>query len=393
LLERATRLLEPDDPRRLVLLPDLAEALTATGDFQPALELLDEAIAAGAESGDERLQADAELVRLFVQGLATETGWSERLIPDAERAMAALERVDDHAGLAKGWRLIGSVRANACRYGDTALALEQAVAHARLAGDRRQELRSISAYAQALLLGPTPVADALAECERILERAGGDRRTEAFVLCQLSLLQARQGNFGGARASYVAARAIFEDLGFTLLANSVSLQSGRVELLAGDLRAAERELRRDYEALERMGEKYLRSTVAALLGQVVYAQGRLDEALALSNTTRELATEDDVGSQVLWRAIRAKALARGSLQSEALALADEAVELSRQTDAIELQASALVDLAEVRRIGGERDGDALAEALRLYELKGSSVAANQTRALLARGTGGQLTPA
>ena len=169
---------------------------------------------------------------------------------------------------------------------------------------------------------------------------------------------------------------MLEDLGSNVLAASLSLDSHAVELLAGDPAAAEHELRRDYEALDRMGEKYLLSTIAGLLAQVLCAQGRYEEANEMCMITASVAAEDDAQSQALWRSVRAKVLARRPDDAEhAVALAREAVEILRSTDAIVWQADALVDLAETLaaihdEAGAER---ALAEAAALYELKGSSV--------------------
>ena len=382
LLARAAALRSASDPRRLELLPDLAEALTAIGEFTRAIEFLDDAVAQAQQLGDRTLLAEATLVRLFVQAFATDAGWGEEIVPEAERAMAVLEEAGEHAGLAKGWRLMAQIHGTACQYGDAANAVQQAIGQARLAGDRRQELRNTSAYAQALLAGPTPVAEAIEECNQILDRAGSDRGTRAFVLAVLAPLLAMRGELAEARTSYVSSRALYEDLGNTVLAAWVSLHSGPAELLAGDLRAAERELQRSYDALDRIGEKYFLSTVAGLLGQARYARGRYDDALAYAETARTLSTDDDVESQALWRSVRAKVLARQDEASEAVALAGEAVALARHTDSPVVQADALVDLAEVWRLTGLEWRAALDEAIVLYEQKGNVVGAMTAGGLL-----------
>jgi hypothetical protein len=61
----------------------------------------------------------------------------------------------------------------------------------------------------------------------------------------------------------------------------------------------------------------------------------------------------------------------------AVELASSALELSRRTDFVNVQADAFVDFAATMRTVG-RDEDALAalaEALRLYEMKGNLVSA------------------
>ena len=374
LLGRAAVLLPADDAGRLRLLPVLGEALLATGDFGQGRAVLDEAIVRAATAADASLEAEARLVKLVLEAVASGIGWTEAALPEIRRSMDALERAENHAGLATGWRVLASVHATACRYGEATRALDQAVRHARLAGDRRQELRDTAGYAQAMLLGPTPVEEAVRECERILADASGDRRTEAFVNRVLAPLLAMQGEPEAARARYVAARAIFQDIGIEILAASMALESGRAEMIAGNLEAAERELRRDYEALERIGETYWRSTIAGLLGLVLAEQGRDTGALELAAVARELATEDDVYTQVLWRRVRAKVLARAGEEDEALRLGQEAVELSRGTDDLNLTADSLVDLA-----GIAANQLLLEHAVELYVRKGNVVSARAAR--------------
>src|ERR671931_56703 len=373
LLERAAALLEPGDPQRLALLPDLGEALVDTGDFTRAEEVLRDAEA----SGDERLAAGARLSRLLVRFFGADPErWAEEVERETARAIPIFEAAGDDRALAKAWRVLASVHGRACRFEEEAKAGRQAMEHARRAGDRRQELRSAAAYAMSTVYGRTPLKEARAECERILEEARGDRRAEGLVLASLARLYALSGDFERARDAYRRARAVLEDLGSNVLAASLSLDSYAVELLAGDPAAAERELRRDYDALDRMGEKYLLSTIAGLLAQVLCAQGRYDEASQMCMITASVAAEDDAQSQALWRSVRAKVLARrNDSAAQAVQLAREAVEILRSTDAIVWQADALVDLAETLAATGDEAGTArvLDEAAALYELKGSSV--------------------
>jgi hypothetical protein len=177
---------------------------------------------------------------------------------------------------------------------------------------------------------------------------------------------------------------MLEDLGSGPGSASVSLDSGRVEMLAGDLPAAERELRRDFDALSEMGEKFLRSTVGGLLARVVGLQGRHQEAIELSRSVEEIAADDDVDAQALWRGARARAMANLGDVAKARQLADEEVALRRRSDAPIHLSEALGDLAEVLRLGDEANGaaDALTEALGLVEAKGDVVSTRQLRSLL-----------
>jgi ATP/maltotriose-dependent transcriptional regulator MalT len=184
---------------------------------------------------------------------------------------------------------------------------------------------------------------------------------------------------------YARSLAIVEELGMFVHLGGLSMGSGWIELLAGTPAAAEPALRRGDALLEEIGEKSYRSTLVAVLAQVVYEQHRYDEAEELTVVSAELAAADDLASQIGWRSVRAKVLARRGELEQAERLGREAVEIAERTDGLDWLANALVDLAEVFRIGG-RAAEAVAaleEALRLYEAKGVVPSAERTRALLA----------
>jgi ATP/maltotriose-dependent transcriptional regulator MalT len=228
------------------------------------------------------------------------------------------------------------------------------------------------------------VSEAIDRCRQIIEDVTGDRRSEGLVTSILSWLEAMRGDFDLARTLAARARAILVDLGTSVLAASTSLESCQVEMLAGDPAGAERDLRPDYDALTALGERYLRSTVAADLGQAVYAQGRYDEALELSRVAEELTEQDDVTSQAFWRSLRAKVLARQGSIDDASELAEAAVELLRGTDDPVALARTLVDRAEVHTIA-DRSSEAsasLEEAVQLHERKGNVAGARQAARLL-----------
>ncbi len=384
LLQRAAVLLEEDDPKRLDLLPDIAEALMDIGEFAKAQEWLEEATRAGARLGDRCLQMEARIVGLlFGHSTGSQVGPGE-LLREAAEAIRVMEEAGDHSGLAKAWRFVVLVHGTACRYGEAEVAVRNVIEHARRAGDHRQEMRILPSYALAALYGPTPVQEAIAVSRQVVELASGDRRAEAWALAVRSLLAAMQDRFGEARLLYARSRELFEELGQRLLASQVSLFSGRVEMLAEDFPAAESELRRDFAALTAMGEKYFLANVAPLLALAVYLQGRHEEAEKLSRIGEEAATEDDIEAQALWRRARARVLAHRGRFNDAVRLAREAEALMAQTDGLNMRANTLMDSAEVLRLAG-RDDEAtplVQEALRLYEQKGNRVSARGAGAVL-----------
>jgi class 3 adenylate cyclase/tetratricopeptide (TPR) repeat protein len=376
LLGRAIGLQPEDDPARLELLPDYGEALLQVGRFEESGAILDEAMEKAAAAALPLVPAHASLVRLLVRLRAghTETWHDEAAVTIAE-AMAAFEGAGDHGGLAKGWRLLAWSHGTACHFGLTADAAERALEEARLAGDSRQQTVAATGYAAAAVFGPTPVREAIERCERAVEQVSGDRQSEGVLLALLASLVAMEGSFD--RARELAARGItmLEELRLPARVARAAQEAWRVEMLAGDVETAERQIRLGYDLLVELGEKYLRSTIGGLLGQTLYELGRYEEAEQLARESQELATPDDVDTQALWRCLMSKLAARRGAFEEGEALVREAIDILAPTDAVLLQFLAFLDLAEVLQLAGSTDGAraAVGEALKLAELKQSPV--------------------
>jgi class 3 adenylate cyclase/tetratricopeptide (TPR) repeat protein len=386
LLRRAHSLLPDDDLARIELAPDLAFALTQTGEFAWAEIFLSEAIETAEQLGKSALAAEARLSRLTAQRFTGggEANWCDAVLREVDSAMPIFEQEHDDRRIAQAWRMAMDAHGVSYRFGDAAAAADRAVNHARLGGDERGAAVAASTYAQAALYGPTPVAEALARCEETLVVTAGNRKLEAFVKLLMSPLHAMSGEFSTARRLYGEARDGLDEIGATLWAARTSLQSGVVELLAGDLDAAERELRRDYATLDALGERYLRPTVAANLALIRCRQGDFDEAAHFAGIAEQLAADDDVESQALWRSARALVLARDGDTRAAEASASAAVELLRRTDALVQIADALIVQASVLDDLGRTDerATALREATSLYERKGNLVSERAARSAL-----------
>jgi ATP/maltotriose-dependent transcriptional regulator MalT len=198
-------------------------------------------------------------------------------------------------------------------------------------------------------------------------------------------LEAMRGNFDRARL-YRRSRASLEEFGYLFSAALTSLDSAAIELLAGDLAAAESELRTDYRRLEEMDERNYISTTAGLLADVLYRQGRYDESAEFAGACEHLASPDDVASQFLWRCVRGKLRAREGAIGEAESLLSAATGLIETSDHLDLQGNGLLDFAEVRELAGvPADAAALSgRAAMLFERKGNVVSARRARQLAER---------
>ena len=335
-------------------------------------------------------ETNARLVQLYLH-YVTVGDRPEEVAEQVRRATVVLEAAGDHKGLTRAWRTLLNIHFAGCRYLDAEGAAHQMIEHARLADDHAMEMRVPTALATCAQLGPTPVPQAIKVVKKILAGLQGDRKSEAYTQRALGNLEAMRGRFEEARSLCRTSRATLEELGWRHdAALTGAIASGPVELLAGDPAAAEVELRRDYDALDAMGERNYISTTAALLAEALYRQDHLDEADRYSRISEELAAVDDVTTQVLWRCVRGKVLARRGQFEEAERLADEAIEIISEAQDPDTQGNARLDLSEIRHLAGQREAaiTAAQEALALFAQKANTISQQRARAVLAELTAG-----
>jgi predicted ATPase/class 3 adenylate cyclase/DNA-binding SARP family transcriptional activator len=388
LLERAVALVPGVDARRAALLPDLGAARIAAGALSEAAQALDEADRAAMAAGDESATAHARVQREFLRLHLGESDGIDEAEAVAEQAVRVFDGAGDERGLCAALRLRAWGQWTEGRAEPAAAAWEAAATHASNAGAEHERIDSILWIASSLFFGPVHADEAIRRCEAIRAEAEGNLPAVADVLQPLAGLHAMQGSFELARELLASSRAAFEELGLTLN-SAVSHHAATVELLAGDPAAAEGSLRRGYATLEAMGDRAVLSTTAALLGRAVLDQDRTEEAEELAKISAELAADEDLSTQILWRGVRARTLVQCGAPDEAENLAREAVAFAQRTDFLNTRADAVADLGIVLQ-GLRRAADARAafeDAVRLYESKGNLVAAERVRAELVTAAG------
>jgi class 3 adenylate cyclase/tetratricopeptide (TPR) repeat protein len=381
LLRRALALRPEDDPA-VALRMNLSEASLFSGDFAAAEELTKEAAARAAAVGDQcgELRARLMTIRIATHTPRTDGGTpTDELFALADEALPVFERAGDDAALTDLWVAIAWAQMMRCQFGAMLDAVDRGLVHAQRAANARWEGELPGWKSTALFYGPTPVDEVLRWHE---EQQSG----HPLALWGQAVLEAMRGSFEDARALLAAGTASAEELGQTLILVAGGGVAGwEVETLADEPSAAEAVARRCCELLEQLGDSGMRSLASGQLAESLHQLGRHDEAIRWTETAEQLSTDDDVVSQMLWRQVRAKVIARRREYAHAERHARDAVSLAERTDMLNWHGRALSDLAEVLALAGQAEEGAteLGRAIALYERKGNVVSAAKARRRLA----------
>jgi class 3 adenylate cyclase len=358
LLERALELLRPlrtDVELEL----DLAVACAIQHDERRAADIADAAAERAGATGDQAGVADARVAGAMFRMRFAADGYEE-LESLAFEALPILERAENHAGLVRVWAALGEVENVRGRTEERTRATEQALRHARLAGQPQMFLFGLD---NALALGPRPADQAL----RTLEAAFPDSLDPRLLITR-GLLLGMLGRFDDA---WPLAQAGSERLREVHGEYRRDVDLAAIAVLEGDHETAARFLRRACELFEKRGLRPTLSTYAPVLGRSLCVLGDYGEAERLIKLGRELGDEQDVMTQMIWRQVLARVYASRDDHSRAEPLVREAVEIAEGTDWLNHQGDALCDLAEVLAAAGRTDAaaDALGRALDRYERK------------------------
>ena len=358
----------------------LADCLYWDGRGEEALERIREFGARAGAAGDTRAAVCARLVEGTIATFIEPEGATERLEALVAETEPQLRADGDEYGLYLAARARGQIANMRGRLDDLADAYSDVGRHARLAG-----IPVVTSGWQATGRyhgSATSIQEMLAWVESL---DALDRRSHHVGSAYATAL-AMAGRVGAAREVIGEARAELLDRGDH---HGLSLlDAGHVivvEEFAGDLEAAAAAGERGCAALLESGERSVLSTFSGRLARVLAELGRLDDADAWAQRSRELGAEDDLITQMLWRRARAMSLARRGELAEAVGLARDAVAIGYETDLLNEQGDAFFDLAEVLALAGDTTGAAGAyeSALDCYERKGNVVSVRRTTQKLA----------
>ncbi|HEU0304754.1 MAG TPA: adenylate/guanylate cyclase domain-containing protein [Gaiellaceae bacterium] len=375
LLERAAELL-PGELRDGRFEVDLCWARFSTGRGAEAVEGLAEGAKRAEAAGDSitalGLRLDHAGYELVLK--PTETG-ATLLRELAEEALPVFEAADDEWGLTVAWSSLVLVEEMQGSRAGVAAAAERVIEHAQ-----RADFPTMSDWAKTQLLiaqytGATPVE----ECLRWLdEHPEVERRS---VLPYRDRLLAMHGRFDEAHRLLAAAGDRVAELGLVRFQIYLAWRRFDVAMLEGDLEGAEAAAREACEGVEETGERGNYMMFCCNLAQALIELGRDEEAEQWLERGRE--TTEERLPHVLWHQAWGKLHARRGELAEGKRLARRAVAIAGETDRLNVEAGALVNLAEVLTLAGQDGRAELAQALALYERKGNLVMAERTRSKLA----------
>jgi class 3 adenylate cyclase/tetratricopeptide (TPR) repeat protein len=379
LLRRASKLLASAPAERATLLVLLGRALRQAGELTEAGQVLAEAIEQERNLGDDQAELRAAIERnhlTFMQGTAD----ADELREVAQRA---IDTFADEVDLADAWQQMALAELLARNRAGQLAAMKRAQKHAIASGDIRRQIAAWNELGGAMVFGRTPLSEleGFLDAELAWARDHDVAAVEADALLAGPYVHARRGDFELAREMLERSKAICRDLGIVYGLCEAGMAGSEMEVLAGDLAAAERELREVIDIAASIEAAHYVALYQVRLARVLNDQGRHEEADALLDEAAGL-----YAGAPWWKSNRARVLAARGELDEAVALAHAAAALEAGSDDITAVAQTLVDISDVLIVAGDRAAAeaALTEAIALNEEKGNIVSAQQCRERLAR---------
>ena len=371
-LQRAVDMLEPADPQRAACLLTLSAQRLQLGEIDASIEALTMITDADPH---QRVLAEIMMFESTAQAGQMKRDDGEEVIARAIRHFTAW---GDERGLAYAYLaeadLANMSLQNGGGLGSIALALE----HAEAAGDLGCIARARGLLCIALMFGPTPAEEAIAQLEHMIVASGNSPRVRAEAQMVNCVMHAMCGRFGPARASGADARRYLAEVGQTLWLANLAQSTGRAEELAGELDAAESEYEQSCAALEALGESAYLSTVAGLHARLLARRGKWESAERALGLARTHGAHDDEMTQTLVLQAEALIAAATGQPDIARSAAFGAVEIFVNSDMADEAAEARVVAADVERMLGDPAAERahLEHAKPLFETKGNIVRAS-----------------
>jgi DNA-binding SARP family transcriptional activator/class 3 adenylate cyclase len=394
LFDRALTLSRSGSSAHRQLLVDAADALAFAGENERSVALLETLMAEASDARDDLLVAYARVGLANIGSFLEPEGAGDRARSEAAATLPIFEAAGDDRGIGAAMCLRTQPDRIASRFAPVAQLMEQARDHFRAAGDSVWVTGALNNLADAVTMGPTPIPDAVAMLDEILADRDANHRTRATVAGCKGLLLALAGHEREAIEAQADGATIIREMRMEYYLGNFAIYAGGLLRCVGQLDEAERLLREADEIRARAGERSNRSTVLALLGEVIFSDERIGEAEQTARHALELSSSDDYWTLAVAHGTLARVSAeRGDAAAEPAMR--HAVELAEQTDMLWLQGEQWEGLADLLIARGRaEDGTAaLRTALERFDQKGATALAQRVRARLGTNKEGRLPDA
>ncbi len=384
LCDRARELALPGSPAFVDASLDLAEAADWAGEFEVAERTSQDAVATAEALGDRVLLARANVALLHSSQTRDPEGTKDRVPMVLDWALPVLEEAGDHRAIAFAWLLRVEMWNEVADRTRMSEGIEQAIEHIRMTNDRAFLIRLLGLRWSNGYWGTVPAEEGIRRWDEVREELADAplslARASLYTAGYLGMLE----RFDDARALAEQSRRTMLEIGGPYIAATAGFVIGPLEMWAGDPAAAEAELRSNCEQLGERGERAWFCSLACLLAEALYQQGKDDEAVEWLERSREAAPLNDLEAVSDRRCIEGKILARRGRFDEAIAAVRDGLSVGQRTDEIDHAADAWADVSEVLRMAGrdEEARDAALEAIAIYERKGNIAAASNVRRAL-----------
>lgn len=379
LLGRARTLLPAHHAQRPMVLRRFAEFAQVRGHLAETDAVLTELFQAAQRDGDLRTARRTRVEQLRIQMIrGPDPVQMEAIRLEAARALEAFAGAMDEVGMSQACYVLAFTHLRAGRMRELQEATRRGLSHAERSGDLRERIGALWWASLALVAGAIPVPDAIRECEQLLRRVPD----HAGVLSDLGRLRAMLGEFDIARTLIARARRdIIERMHVRRALTFIAQHAAVVEMMAGELTAAERTLRPALELARDVSERDQISQLAATLSRVFSARGDAAAAAEHLEVARQHAPAQSVTAQACWRLAAASSL-RTDEPAEAQRLIHEAL-LLVPVDMLNLRGELHGELAATLLSAGlpELAVSAAQDGLNLYGRKGNRVGVHRMRML------------
>jgi tetratricopeptide (TPR) repeat protein len=385
LAERADTLLPTDHPERSHTLRTLLRALDGTADPERKLRLDDEALDVARAGGDRVLEhwVRAELVSDLMRTKPHDADLTEAFQTTTEAARV----IESHGDAEDQARVLLHLATLQWTFGEMEDMLVTSERALEIAVDSPgpDALDAITYVWVGTFEGATRASVALELLREIEGRCAAFPLRAAVARAQVALALACLGREDEARATYDAARVVFEDAADPWVSLRSQATEGLIELLAGDIERTEPIFREIVRGFMDLGTPTNAALLACRWGAALADLGRYQEALAVADEFIALAGSWDLEPKIELGAVRARALAGTGAVGEAVDAIVQIEAMVRPTGFVFNLGDVMLAKTEVFRTAGRLEDAARAarEALEIFRSKEFAMYTDRARRLLA----------